>query len=58
MVIDASKQRIYADWKYHAAILKYQYEVFQEVDESKLRPMIWRYSRKNNMDISTAFPGG
>jgi len=52
--IDAIKQRQHTLMNTMRAILEYQYDYFQEGDESKLRPMILKdIAEKINMDIST-----
>ncbi len=52
--IDAIKQRQHTLLNTMNAILQYQYEYFQEGDESKLRPMILKdIAEIINMDIST-----
>lgn len=52
--IDAIKQRQQTLLKTMEAILEYQYEFFQDGDETKLRPMILKdIAEKIEMDIST-----
>ena len=52
--IDAIKQRQHTLLNTMRAILDYQYEYFQEGDESKLRPMILKdIADQINMDVST-----
>ncbi|MFC0184141.1 RNA polymerase, sigma 54 subunit, RpoN/SigL [Pseudarcicella hirudinis] len=52
--IDAIKQRQATLMKTMSAILKYQYDFFQEGDETKLRPMILKdIANQIDMDIST-----
>lgn len=52
--IDAIKQRQQTLLKTMGAILKYQYEFFEDGDESKLKPMILKdIAEKIDMDIST-----
>ncbi len=52
--IDAIKQRQATLLRTMDAILHYQYDFFEEGDESKLRPMILKdIAEKINMDIST-----
>ncbi len=52
--IDAIKQRQQTLLNTMNAIITYQYDYFQEGDESKLRPMILKdIAEKINMDIST-----
>ncbi len=52
--IDAIKQRQHTLLNTMNAIIEFQYDYFQEGDESKLRPMILKdIAEKINMDIST-----
>jgi RNA polymerase sigma-54 factor len=52
--IDAIKQRQHTLLRTMKAIIDFQYEYFQEGDESKLRPMILKdIAQMVNMDIST-----
>jgi RNA polymerase sigma-54 factor len=52
--IDAIKQRQQTLLKTMDAIIRYQYDFFQEGDESKLKPMILKdIATEINMDIST-----
>ncbi|TAF34598.1 MAG: RNA polymerase sigma-54 factor [Cytophagales bacterium] len=52
--IDAIKQRQHTLLRTMEAIMRYQYDFFQEGDESKLKPMILKdIAREIGMDIST-----